>query len=439
MADARRAALTVLEKCRRAGAWSDAALGSVMDQAGLTGPDRALCAALCYGVQQNRTWLDYAIAQVSSLPLNRVEPKVLDLLRLSLYQLMFLRRVPAYAAVSQGVELCRVLGYARAAGYVNAVLRRLSALERLPEPEGGLAERLTVTASHPRWLVDLLLTRLGAAEAEEFLRLDNAVPPVKLQTNTLKITTAALAERLAAEGVDTVPEGSVPDCLLAREPGDLRSTAAFREGLVYVQDSAAKCAVLAADPRAGERVLDVCAAPGGKSFAAAIAAGGQAEVTACDLHENKLKRVREGAARLGLTLRETLAADGRVNRPEWNGRFDLVMVDAPCSGLGVIAKKPDIRWKDPADFAGLPAVQSAILANAARYVRPGGRLLYATCTVRREENEAVAEGFLAAHPEFSPRDFTTPFGAESAGGMLQLWPQRHGTDGFFIAEMRRDT
>ena len=196
-------------------------------------------------------------------------------------------------------------------------------------------------------------------------------------------------------------------------------------------------AVLAADPRPGQRILDVCAAPGGKSFAAAIHTEGRAEITACDLHPNKLRRIRDGAARLGIECIATLARDARQPKPGWDNFFDLVLTDVPCSGLGVIRKKPEIRWKDPDGLAGLPEVQYAILCGASASVAPGGTLLYSTCTVREAENAAVVRRFLAEHAEFSPEDFTCLNGAESDQGMLQLWPQRHGTDGFFIAKLRK--
>lgn len=435
MATAREAALRALEKCRRAGAWSDAVLGSVMDAAGLSGPDRGLCAALCYGVLQNRTLLDYALQLRSTMPLNRVEPKVLDLLRLGACQILLMEKIPAPAAVNESVRLCRSLGFARAAGYVNALLRALAADPTLPEPKGDAAERFSILYSHPRWLVELLLARLGEAETEALLRGNNRPAPLCLQVNTLKTDTPTLERQLRAEGVETERHPELPDCLLAESGGALARLASFQAGHFYVQDPAARLSVLAAAPRPGERVLDLCASPGGKSFAAAIASGGGAAITACDLHENKLRRLQTGAERLGIRL-ETLAADARENRPDWNGQFDLVIADVPCSGLGVIRKKPDIRWKDPAPFAALPALQRAILANAARYVRPGGRLLYATCTLRPEENEEVASGF-AGREDFEALDFEGLGGSRSAEGMLQLWPQRHGTDGFFIALMRK--
>ncbi len=436
MGDARRAALTALERCRRGGAWSDAVLSSVLTYEGLDTRDRGLAAALCYGVMQNRTYLDWRIAAVSSLPLRKIEPKVLDVLRISAYQLIFMDRIPASAAVNEGVKLTRAVGFARAAGFVNAVLRRLASAQEPPFPADA-AERLSIQYSHPRPLVDALLRRLGEAETEALLRCDNAPAPAALQVNTLRTDCRSLRARLAAEGLETEFHPFLPDCLRADTVGDLAALPAFREGLFYVQDAAARLAVIAAEPQRGQKILDACAAPGGKSFAAAVAAG-EADITACDLHENKLKRIRESAARLGVdNMIQTLACDARENRPDWNGAFDLVIADVPCSGLGVIRKKPDIRWKDPADFAALPEIQAAILKNTARYVRVGGTLLYSTCTVRQEENEDTVRAFLAEMPDYTAEPFSLPGGLTAPEGLLQLWPQRHGTDGFFMAKLRR--
>ena len=204
-----------------------------------------------------------------------------------------------------------------------------------------------------------------------------------------------------------------------------------------VQDGAARLVSLAAELRPGQKVLDVCAAPGGKSFSAAFAMGDQGEIVSCDLHENKLKRIEEGAERLGLSSIRTVCLDGRTNKEEWVGRFDVVLVDAPCSGLGIIRKKPDTRYKKADDLFTLPVVQAAILDNAATYVRPGGTLIYSTCTILPEENEEVTEGFLASHSEFTKEIFTLP-GVGEVWGQVTLWPQRYGTDGFYICKMRRN-
>ena len=405
-----------------------------MDAQRLEGRDRALAAAIAYGVMQNRMLLDHILAQSSSIAIRDIEPKVLDILRIGAYQILMLDRIPAAAAVDSAVELTKRSGCARASGFVNAVLRRAAAKET-PLPEGQDAESLSLRWSHPLWLTQLYMQLLGAQEAAQLLQADNAPVPITLQTNTLRTDTQTLLTKLTSAGLRCKKHPNIPDCILL-DGGAVQRLPEFSDGDFYVQDAAAKMAVLAAGPQKGSRILDVCAAPGGKTFAAAIASRG-ADIVACDLHENKLRRIAAGAERLGLCGVTLRAQDAREFVPAFEGRFDLVIADVPCSGLGVIRKKPDIRYKDPAQFDALPAIQTEILRNVARYVRPGGTLLYSTCTIRPEENSDVCAGFLKEHPEFTYDDFVLPDGSASSGGMLQLWPQRNGTDGFFSAKMRR--
>ena len=256
--------------------------------------------------------------------------------------------------------------------------------------------------------------------------------PAALRRRTLE----QLAQMLEEEGIQTQPHPWLADCLILSKPGNLERLAAFQQGLFYVQDPASKLSALALGPEPGLRVLDCCAAPGGKSFAAAIQMEGGGEVVSCDLHPHKKKLIQAGADRLGLKNITPLTADGKAVRPQWENAFDQVLVDAPCSGLGVIRKKPDIRYKDPEPLKDLPQVQRAILDNAARYVKPGGVLVYSTCTVLRRENEGIVEEFLAGHPEFALEPFTLPeFGEQP--GRITFWPHIHGTDGFFVAKLRR--
>jgi len=257
--------------------------------------------------------------------------------------------------------------------------------------------------------------------------------------NTTKTTAEALTAALEEEGVTARPHPWLSDCLILEKTRDLGRLNAFREGLFYIQDPASRLAVLALDPRPSMRVLDCCAAPGGKSFSCAIQMEGGGEVISCDLHPHKKKLLQAGADRLGLNNITPMTADGKQFRAEWENSFDRVLVDAPCSGLGVIRKKPDIRFKDPALLAGLPEIQRDILDNAARYVRPGGVLVYSTCTLLYRENEGVAQGFLADHPEYKPEAFHPPGDmGEPVDGMLTLWPHRQGTDGFFICKLRKE-
>ena len=441
MPDARLAALTFLEKCRRADAWSDAVLGSVMDSAALEGRDRGLCTAICYGVMQNKILLDHSIGKFSSVKVNKLEPKVLDILRISAYQLLFMDRIPVSAAVNEGVKLTKKLGYMRASGLVNAVLRKISAnKDALLNPAGkSPAETLSLRWSHPLPLVEYFISRLGVEESERLLACHNGDVPITLQLNTAKTDRDSLLVRFAERGIEARAHEHLPGCIVLGNTGAVSALPGFAEGEFYVQDCAAFMAVLAAQPNEGEKILDVCSAPGGKSFAAAVLAGGKVDITSCDIHENKLKRIRESADRLGIEGLKTLAADGRKFIPEFEGDFDLVIADVPCSGLGVIRKKPDIRYKNTADFEALPSIQLDILRNVSRYVRPGGRLLYSTCTVRDEENEALVKAFLAENEDFTAEDFILPGVGNSENGTMQLWPQRHGTDGFFIAKLRRRT
>lgn len=436
---ARETALQVLVSCRTNGAWADAALKAQISRDGLSGPDAALCSRIVYGVMQNRMLLDFYIGAYCSQKPDHLQPPLLDILRIGAYQILFLDKVPDSAAVNTSVELAKLSRRGQASGLVNAVLRKISQNKNdLPAiPDRDPERYLSIRYSHPKWLVKRLLALLGREEAEAFLAADNSVAPLTIQINPMRTTAEALTAQLAESGVTVKPHSWVSGCLELSGTGDLTALAPFREGKFLVQDPAARLVSLIAGAGPGQNVLDVCAAPGGKSFSAAFAMEDRGSVLACDLHENKLKRIREGAQRLGLSCIKTAAADGRMSHAEWAGAFDVVLVDAPCSGLGIIRKKPDARYKKVDDLFTLPVVQAAILDNAASYVRPGGTLVYSTCTILPEENQQVTDAFLAEHPEFSRESFSLPEPVGETDGQVTLWPQRHGTDGFYICRMKR--
>ncbi len=439
--DAREVALLTLNASQRQGGWSDSLLKRNLAQAGLDRRDAALATQLCFGVLQNRLLLDFYLSKFSSIPLKRMEGKVLQALRLGAYQMLFLTRIPHSAAVNSAVELTRAhCKNPRAAGMVNGILRSLERrLENLPAiPNSDPAEYLSVLYSHPDWLVKELLLTLGSEGAAAALAANNARPDVTVMVNRTKTTAEELSARLRESGAEVRPHPWLADCLYLSRTGDLERLSAFQEGMFYVQDPASRLAVLAAGPEPGTRALDCCAAPGGKSFAAAMEMENRGEVISCDLHPHKKKLIQAGADRLGLGIVKPMTADGREFRRSWENFFDLVLVDAPCSGLGVIRKKPDIRYKDPGPLEGLPEVQLALLENAARYVRPGGTLLYSTCTVLRRENEGVVTAFLDRRRDYKLCAFTLPgpVGAVPSG-MVTLWPHLHGTDGFFICKLRK--
>lgn len=434
-ATARELALLALSACQRQGAWSDGYLKNVLRDAGLDSRDAAFATRLCFGVLQTRMLLDFYISRYTKIKREKMEINVLCALRIAVYQICFMDRVPASAAVNESVNLARRYSHnPKVAGLVNGVLRNfLRDLGTLPQPED-----LSTRYSHPQWLVEELRLAVGSAELEALLAANNEPPPTMAQVNTCKTTQKALFALLTASGVTVTAHAWLPDSLILSHTGNLEALPAFQEGLFYMQDPAARLAVMAAGVKPGMTVLDACAAPGGKSFAAAIAMGGTGQIIACDIHPHKECLIQAGAERLGLSGITTMIQDAKADRPEWHALFPIVLADVPCSGLGIIRKKPDIRYKAPGPLERLPGVQLELLNQLCRYVAPGGVLLYATCTVLTRENEGVVHAFLDRHSNFTCErvQFPETFGI-LPGATTTLWPHRHGTDGFFFAKLRK--
>ncbi len=438
MGSARETAVLTLAACERQGAWSDVHLKRSIREQGLDRRDAALCARLCYGVLQNKLLLDWRLAQVCSMKLEKLEVKVLCNLRVAAYQLLFLDRIPPSAAVNEAVELAKRHSRSpRAAGMVNGMLRALLRQGKTVEiEEADKVKRLSVQHSHPRWLVEEVIALLGWEGAQALLEADNCQPPTTAQVNTLRTTREKLAEELRSAGAQAEPHPWLEDCLLLTGTGDLERLDSFRRGEFYIQDAASRLAVLAAGLASGPRVRDCCAAPGGKAGAAAMGPENRGELISCDIHPHKVKLLEAGRDRLGLSMITPTLQNAAQRREDWVEGFDAVLTDVPCSGLGIIRKKPDIRYKDPRPLGELPRVQRGILDNCAQYVCPGGVLLYSTCTVLPRENGDVVDGFLADHPEFVPEPFQLPHLGEQPG-RITFWPHIHGTDGFFAAKLRK--
>ena len=438
---ARDTALEVLMQVSRANAWSDGSLKRTIAKNKLDSREAALCTRLAYGVIQNRDLLDYYIGCWCSQKPNRLEPVILNILRIGGYQILFMDKIPHRAAVNEAVEMTKRWGRPKAAGMVNAVLRKFVTnwMDMPALPQGTTADYLSVRYSHPKWLVRRLIDVIGAEETEDYLQMNNEIVPTTIQTNTLKCTAEELEKELRTAGVTVNAHPWLEGCFEVSATGDLERLPAFTEGHFTVQDAAARLVATAAAPQPETRALDMCAAPGGKSFALAIDMGDRGEILPCDLHPHTLALIEKGAARLGISIITAREADASKFQEEFKDGFDVVVADVPCSGLGVIRKKPDIRYKDLAPTERLPAVQAAILENVSRYVRPGGALLYSTCTVLRRENEDVANAFLARHPAFHLEAFPVPDGLGGQnGGMLTLYPHVHEADGFFICKLRKN-
>ena len=431
---ARDAALRALERCRRDGAWSAQSIDRVIRDFALSERDAALASRLCLEVLQNDRLCDFYIDAFCG---KKLEPKLRDILRLGVVQLLLLDKIPDRAAVSECVDLCRRAGVSRAAGLVNAVLRKISAAgASLPQVPGeGSAEYLGIRYSHPLWLARRLTEEHGYEFTRQFFEKNNEPGGFWIQVNTLKVSPWDYRRALEREEIPFEAWEAVPGCLHLKG-GTVTKLPGFEEGLFFVQDKAARAAVLAAGIRPGMQVLDACAAPGGKSFAAALELENQGEILSCDLHEKKLRLIREGAERLGIGGIETRARDARIPEESLRQRFDVVLSDVPCSGLGVIRKRPEIRRKSEEELAGLPAVQGEILSALADCVKPGGVLLYSTCTVLRAENRDQIAVFLDRHPDFTAEAYRVGE-IQAPDGMYDFWPQIDGTDGFFAAKLRK--
>ncbi|MBS6367267.1 MAG: 16S rRNA (cytosine(967)-C(5))-methyltransferase RsmB [Clostridiales bacterium] len=431
---ARQTALAALIACRKQGAWSDGILKEYLARDALDRRDAALASRLCYGVLQNRMLLDHYLKQVLTGRIKDLQPVVLDILRLGAYQMLLLDKIPASAAVNESVNLCKKYANHRAASLVNGVLRTLDREKnRLKPPED-----LPTKYSHPAHLVALMEASVGQAQLEAVLKADNETPQTAVQINILRARTAEIQAQLQAGGAEVCQHPWMPDCLLVSGAGSVELLAPFQQGECYVQDPAARLAAEAAGILPGMTVLDACAAPGGKSFVAAIGMRNEGSIFSCDLHPHKIDLLTRGAARLGLTCIHPVQQDATAYRADWEGRMDAVLADVPCSGLGIIRKKPDIRYENLLDLQQLPQLQLQILQNVARYVRPGGVLLYSTCTILHRENEEVVRAFLWGNDAFALEPMSLPVGGENAG-MLTLLPGQYDTDGFFICKMRRRT
>lgn len=440
----RALALAVLERVQ-GGGYADRTLDAELRrQPGLDPRDRALATELVYGLLRQQGRLDFVLRGFCKQPLEKLEGRVLLLLRLGAYQLLALERIPESAAVNTTVELARALKLERATGFLNGVLRALARGRHAlpwPDPARDPLGHLEHALSLPRWLAQRWLSELGADEARRLAAALLEPAPVSLRVNTLKIDRPAFLQALADAGHAAEPTRYAPEGvrLVGRSPAPLPGDA---EGWYQVQDEASMLIAHCLAPRPGETLVDVCAAPGGKTTQLAALTGNRAQITALDLHPHRLRLVEQGVARLGCTGIATRCWDMTTLPPFLApGCCDGVLVDAPCSGLGVLRRNPEARWRlHPADVTLLAERQAAILNQAAALVKPGGRLVYAVCTVTPEETDRQVDAFLIAHPDFYLEPLTDLLPSScrellDERGCLRSWPHRLDLDGFFAARL----
>ena len=428
------ARLVAFEILRRVDAGSYASVLLADREADLEPRDRALCHELVMGVLRWQLWLDHVIEHFANRKVSGLDLPVKIALRIGLYQLRFLSRIPPSAAVNESVNLVRMARLRSAEGFVNAVLRR-STREPEYDPAAKLSdpiERLSVETSHPRWLIDRWIKLIGFAEAQALAVANNQAAPVAFRVVQNQ---EEILERLSAAGARLEASEIMNGAWRVSGAGELLRQLAD-QGRIYIQDEASQLAAQAVEAQSGDKVLDVCAAPGSK--ASQIAALGDIQVIAGDVHAHRIRTVLQAARTQRLTNLNCLILDGRVGLPFKDATFERVLVDAPCSGTGTLRHNPEIRWRISAqDLQDLPARQTQLLCNVARVVKPGGRLVYSTCSLEPEENEEVVAAFLETTNQFEPASLDVRKQLRTTAGAARTWPHRDDTEGFFIAAFHR--
>lgn len=435
----RDAALSILLAVDKNQAYSNLLLNETIKRHKIEAKDRALLTELTYGTLQHKMTLDYYLEPFIR---GSIDHWVRWLLRISLYQMQYLTRIPAHAAVNEAVEIAKRRGHRGITSTVNGILRSVlrQGVPAITDIENPI-ERLAIETSHPIWLVQRFVDNYGLEVATGMLHENNVPPMQTVRVNTTKVTVEQAIAELEAEGLTAKQSEVIPECLHLTN-GQPARTHAFKEGHITIQDESSMIPANVLNPSPGMRVLDMCAAPGGKTTHLAEIMKNEGSILATDLHPHKLDLIDHNTERLGLDIIETAPIDGR-KAPEFlqAESYDAVLVDAPCSGLGVMRRKPDIKYtKREEDLENLQTIQLALLDAATKVLKIEGKLVYSTCTVDKQENEGTVKAFLATHPEMEAiqlESLPTKLAEKQANGMLQVFPQDFGSDGFFVAAFRK--
>ena len=443
MKNSREVAFDVLYKVLYEDAYSNLALDNAVKENNLNKLDSAFCTALVYGVLERLITLDFIIRKLSSVPFRKIESSTLIILRMGLYQILYMDKVPDSAAVNESVNLSKKKKLFKSSGFINGLLRSaIRAQGNMPMPdENEKVKYLSVKHSCPEYLVKLWLESYGEEITVSILGSLCGRPPLTIHVNTLFTDSDTLIENLSEEGV-TAEKSQIENMLAVTNTGAVDKLKAYGLGEFFVQDTASAVCALIANPKAGDKVYDVCSAPGGKSFAMAINMENKGEVHSFDLHPHKIKLINSGASRLGITIIDADVRDAAEDK-QLTEQADVVLCDVPCSGFGILRRKPEIRYNKEADYTALPPLQYSILENSAKLVKEGGTLVYSTCTLNPSENKEIVEKFLSLHPQFKKKEIRLPEGVErridEESHMLTLFPSQNGSDGFFIATMERSS
>lgn len=437
MADARLTAVKLLLKMESSASYSNILLDSALSEQGLSEREKAFAAALFYGVTERKLTLDYIIEQNSRIPFKKLEKEAVAVLRAGYYQLLYMPSVPESAAVNESVKLCRKLKAFGAEGFVNGMLRSFIRNGKQISFEGlDEVKTLSLKYSCPEWIAAKWLREYGEENAIRAMEASLGAPPLYARVNSTKITDDELVNLLKKEHVKAERNPRLNGCIKLEKAGEIEQLDAFKAGLFHVQDVSSQLCCLTLRPIVNETVIDICAAPGGKTFTMAELMGNNGRLLSLDLYDARVNLIAEGAKRLGLRIVEP-RQNNAVKFSEDLPLADRVLCDVPCSGLGVIRRKPEIKYKTEEEFEELPRLQRAILEVSSRYVKEGGTLVYSTCTLSRAENDEVAADFAEKHPEFSPIVQTIPYDSAENSPTRTFFPEKDGGDGFFTASFRR--
>lgn len=443
----REAAFKILLKISEKKAYLNIELSNILASGNLTSADRAFITEVVTGTVRYRLIIDKIIEEYSTVKFSKISPGILNILRIGVYQILYMDRTPDSAACNESVNLARRYGHKASANFTNAVLRKISQKNgyiAYPDKNEYPEAFLSLKYSHPEWLIKKWITEFGTGFTENLLEANNAKPRFYIRANRIKTDREGLAKMLLKKGYNTHTDTITQDALIVTEPASITEISEYRDGYFHIQDESSMLAAIIVDPLPGDFVIDTCAAPGGKSTHMAQLMGNTGKILAWDVHRHKLQLIKEAAAREGISIIETGVRDARDKTVTEVAQADKVLVDAPCTGYGVIRRKPDIKWtSDPGEGGQLSKIQTEILGNAASLVKPGGSLVYSTCTIGKEENENVITAFLDKHPDFHTEDISAylPEGMrkpENKDGIVRLYPNTDNTDGFFIAKMERE-
>ncbi|MGI6224901.1 MAG: 16S rRNA (cytosine(967)-C(5))-methyltransferase RsmB [Peptococcales bacterium] len=442
----RHVALKVLYQVNEEEAYANLALDQAFSQFQLADPrDKGLATELVYGCSKYRGRLDWVINQFAKPPVEKMAPWIRNIIRLGLYQILFLDKVPVSAAINESVKLAKKYGHSGTIKFVNGVLRNIERNKTkitYPPLDKKPVEHISIFYSFPTWLVKRWVNDYGVENTIKLCTFFNNPSPLWIRTNTLRISPKDLKEQLANQGIRLQESLKVPEGFKVLDNMDVGGSKEFHKGFFTVQDESSMLVSHVLAPQKGQVILDVCSGPGGKTSHLAQLMENQGRIIAFDVHEHRLQLIRETCARLGITNVKTVLKDARLVSEVVQNAVDLVLVDAPCSGLGVLGRRPDARWrKKKEDIIVLQTIQKEILQAASKLVKPGGALVYSTCTITKEENNLVVENFIAKNPEFyldeSLPHFLPYDTLEGKEGWIQFLPFKHNMDGFFIARLKR--